>query len=131
LLLIADAVVASGDPAGLWQVVLDKGGDAYVATLRLPDEHDAPLLLRLPRRTVDEAVLAAAGIGLEVTPEGYVAAYADGGGVGTLARSPLSKLAANAVTPEALTAEDRAVALARLEAELERALEVVRRARDS
>lgn len=114
----------------MWQVVLDEGGDAYVATLSLPDQHDARLLLRLPRRTVDETVLAAAGIALEVTPEGHVSAYVDISGR-TLARSPLSILVANAMTPEALTAEDRAVALVQLEAELEQALDVVRRARDS
>lgn len=131
MLLTAGAVVASGDPAGMWQIVLDEGDDAYVATFRLPDHHDAQILLRLPRRTVDEAVLAASGIGLEVTPEGHVAAYVDDGGVGTLARSALSKLVVDAVTPEALTAEDRATALTQLEAELEQALDVVRRARDS
>jgi hypothetical protein len=124
-------VVAWGAPGGAWQITLDESSDSYVVTLRSPAYHGAQLVVRLPRRTIDDAVLAAAGITLELTPEGRVAAYGEGSSGRTLAATALSTLIAEAVAPGSLSAEDGQAVLGRLEAELVRALEVVRRARGS
>ena len=53
-----------------------------------------------PRRAVDDAVLTASGISLEVTLDGSVAAYAESGGVRTLARASLSALIGEAISPD-------------------------------
>ena len=128
-MLTARTVVASVAPIDAWQIALDESGDAYVATLRLPEVHEALVVLRLPRRTIDDAVFAAAGLTLELTPEARVAAYAESGGPRTLVATALSALAAQAVAPDSLTAEEGSVVLGRLEAELVHALEAVQRAR--
>ena len=123
-------VVASGVPAGAWQIELDESGDAYVATLISPDTHQAHLAVRLPRRLVDEVVLASAGIALELTPEARVAAYTEST-ARTLTATTLRALIAQAVASESLSGEEAPAALGRLEAELMGALETVRRARAS
>jgi hypothetical protein len=123
-------VVASGAPAGAWQISLDESGDAYVATLTSAGAHQAHLAVRLPRRLVDEAVLASAGIALELTPEARVAAYAEST-ARTLVATTLRALIAQAVAPEQLSGAEAAAALGRLEAELIGALETVRQARVS
>jgi hypothetical protein len=127
-LLTARMVVASETPTVAWHITVDAGADVYIACLKAPDAHAAETIVRLPRRTVDDAVLAASGITLEVTPDGSVAAYAESG-VRTLVRAPLSALIAEAVSPHALSAEEEPAVLGRLEAELVRALELVRQAR--
>jgi hypothetical protein len=122
-------VVASETPTVAWQITVDAGADVYIACLKAPEAHAAEAIVRLPRRTVDDAVLTASGITLELTPDGSVAAYAESGGARTLARTPLSALIAAAVAPDALSAEEEPAVLERLEAELVRALELVREAR--
>ena len=123
--------MVSPAPAGAWQIGLDEGADAYVATLRSPDVHEPHLIVRLPRRTIDDAVFAAAAITLEVTPEGRVAAYAESGGARTLIAAALHTLIVQAVAPASLSAEEGSSVVDRLEAELVRALDAVRQARRS
>jgi hypothetical protein len=123
-------VVASGVPASAWQIELDESGDAYVATLTSAGAQQAHLAVRLPRRVVDEAVLASAGIALELTPEARVAAYAENT-ARTLTATTLRALISQAVASESLTGEEASAALGRLEAELMGALETVRQARVS
>lgn len=123
--------MASGAPANAWRIELDEGADTYVATLRSPEVHEPHLIVRLPRRAVDDAVLAAAGITLELTPEARVAAYAERISVRTLAATTLRTLILQAIAPESLSAEEASAALGRLEAELMHALEAVRQARAS
>ena len=130
-LLIARFVVASPESAGGWQIGLDEGADAYVATLRSPDVHEPHLVVRLPRRTIDDAVFAAAAVTLEVTPEGRVAAYTESSGARTLIAAALHTLIAQAVAPASLSAEEASGVVDRLEAELVRALDAVRQARHS
>lgn len=127
-MLTARMVVASETPTVAWHITVDAGADVYIACLKAPEAHAAEAIVRLPRRTVDDAVLAASGITLELTPDGSVAAYAESG-VRTLVRAPLSALIAEAVSPDALSAEEEPAVLGRLEAELVRALELVRQAR--
>jgi hypothetical protein len=124
-------VVASDATANAWQIRLDEGADAYVATLRLPEVHEPHLVVRLPRRAVDDAVLASAGITLELTPEARVAAYAERISVRTLAATTLRTLIVQAIAPESLSAEEASAALGWLETELVHALETVRQARTS
>lgn len=121
--------MTAGGPAGAWQIELDASGDAYVATLRAPGHQGPQLLVRVPRRMVDEAVFVGACITLEVTPDGRVAAYAGDSDARTLAASSLSTLIAEALGSAALAPEERPAALARLEGELMHVLELVRRAR--
>jgi hypothetical protein len=130
-LLIARFVVASPAPAGVWQIGLDEGADAYVATLRSPDVRAPHLVVRLPRRTIDDAVFAAAAIAVEVTPDGRVSAYAENSGARTLTAVALYTLIAQAVAPASLSAEEASAVVDRLEAELVRALDAVRQARRS
>ena len=121
--------MASETPTVAWQITVDAGADAYIATLRSPEAHEAHLVVRLPCRTVDDAVLTASGIILEVTPDGIVAAYAESSGVRTLARASLGALIGEAISPDALSGEEQPAVLGKLEAELTRALELVRLAR--
>jgi hypothetical protein len=114
-----------------WQIGLDESIDVYVATFSSPEAHEAQLVMRLPRRTIEDAVFAAAAVTLEVTPEGRIAAYAESNGARTLVAMALSALVGEAVSAEALSAEDRPAVLERFEADLVRALEAVRRARGS
>jgi hypothetical protein len=114
-----------------WQIGLDESTDVYVATFSSPEAHEAQLVMRLPRRTIEDAVFAAAAVTLEVTPEGRIAAYAESNGARTLVAMALSALVGEAVSAEALSAEDRPAVLERFEADLVRALEAVRRARGS
>src|SRR5262249_4985822 len=95
-LLTMRTVVASPAPGGVWHIGLDESADAYVVTLRSPDAHDPPLVVRPPRRTIDDAVFAAAAITLEMTPEGRVAAYAESSGARTLVAVALHELIAQA-----------------------------------
>ena len=118
-------------PADVWQIGLDEGDDAYVATLRSPEIHEPHPVVRLPRRTIEDAVFTAAAIALEVTPDGRVAAYAESGGARTLIAAALHTLIMQAVAPASLSAEEGSAVVDRLEAELVRALEAVRQARRS
>ena len=81
----------------------------------------------LPRAVVDRAVLDAAQVWLEVRLDGTVAAYLDTDSR-TLGSAKLSELIAAAASVDALAAEDDATLIGRLEKELERALDIVRRA---
>ena len=103
-------------------------GDAYVARVRSGVEREPMATLILPRAVVDRAVLDAAHARLEVRLDGMVAAYLDMDSR-TLSSAKLSELIAAAVSAGALAAEDDATLIGRLEAELERALDIVRRAR--
>jgi hypothetical protein len=118
-------------PAGRWLIELDASGDAYVAVFRAPEQRSPQLLVRLPRRTVEDAVFAAAGLKLEVAPDGRVAAYAESSGARTLVASLLSTLIVEALESAALTPEERPAGLARLEGELMHLVELVRRAQAS
>jgi hypothetical protein len=80
-------VVASGAPTGAWQIELDESADVYVATLKEAEHHELVLVVRLPRRGIDDAALQAAGITLEMQPDGTVAAYAQNAGLRTLANA--------------------------------------------
>ena len=103
-------------------------GDAYVARVRSSADREFMATLILPRAVVDTAVFEAAQARLEVTLDGVVAAYLDTDSR-TLSSAKLSELIAAAVCVDALAAEDDPTLIDRLEAELERALEIVRRAR--
>ena len=103
-------------------------GDAYVARVRPSADREPMATLILPRGVVDRAVLDAAQARLEVRLDGMVAAYLDTDSR-TLSCAKLSELIAAAVSVDALAAEDDATLIGRLEAELERALDIVRRAR--
>jgi len=103
-------------------------GDAYVARVRSSAEREPMATLVLPRAVVDREVLDAAQPRLEVRLDGMVAAYLDTDSR-TLSSAKLSELIAAAVSVDALAAEDDPILIGRLEAELERALDIVRRAR--
>lgn len=103
-------------------------GDAYVARVRSSRDREPVATIVLPRAVVDRAVLDAASATLEVRLDGTVAAYLDSDSR-TLSSAKLSELIAAAVSVDALAAEDDAALIGRLEAELERALDIVRRAR--
>lgn len=103
-------------------------GESYVARVRLIGNRQPIAIFNLPRTVVDKAALDAAQPRLEMRLDGTVAAYLDSGGSQTLASSPLSNLIAAAVSTDALVGEDDPALVDRLEAELERALDVVRRA---
>ena len=104
-------------------------GENYVARVRLVGNRQPLATFNLPRTVVDKAVLDAAQPRLETRLDGTVAAYLDSADSRTLTNAPLSELVAAAVSVDALVGEDDPVSVHRLEAELERALEIVRRAR--
>lgn len=106
----------------------DGDGESYVARLRLIGNRQPIATFNLPRTVVDKAVLDAAQPRLEMRLDGTVAAYLDSVGSQTLASAPLSELIAAAVSTDALAGEDDPALVDRLEAELERALDIVRRA---
>jgi hypothetical protein len=122
-------VVASGAPTGAWQIELDESADVYVATLKDAEHHELVLVVRLPRRGMDDVALQAAGITLEMQPDGAVAAYAQNAGLRTLAKAQLSELITAALAAHTLSPEEDPRAPQHLETELLRALEAVRRAR--
>jgi hypothetical protein len=110
------------------EVKLDGSGEGYIASLRRPGTQLPVAMLRLPRSVVENAVLEAVQTVLEVRSDGSVAAYLESGDLRTLSSTALSDLVAAAVSPDALGAEEDGMAtLGRLEAELERALGIVRR----
>jgi hypothetical protein len=103
-------------------------GESYVARVRLIGNRQPIATFNLPRTVVDKAVLDAEQPRLEIRLDGTVAAYLDSAGSRTLASAPLSEMIAAAVSTYALAGEDDPTLVVRLEAELERALEIVRRA---
>ena len=123
--------MASPAPTAVWQIGLDECTDTYLATLRSPEIHEPHPVVRLPRRTIEDAVFTAAAIALEVTPDGRVAAYPESGGARTLIATALHTLITEAVTPASLSGEEGSGVVRRLEAELVRALDAVRQARRS
>jgi hypothetical protein len=110
------------------EVAFALAGDAYVARVRSGAGREPLATLVLPRAVVDRAVLDAAQARLEVRLDGMVAAYLDRDSR-TISSAKLSELIAAAVSVDALAAEEDATLIGRLEAELERALDIVRRAR--
>jgi len=110
------------------EVAFALAGEAYVARIRSSADREPIATLILPRAVVDTAVLGAAQARLEVRLDGMIAAYLDSDSR-TLSSAKLSELIAAAVSVDALAAEDDAALIGRLEAELERALDIVRRAR--
>ena len=108
--------------------VLAGDGEEYTARVRLNGNRQPMATLNLPRMVVDKAVLDAAQPRLEVRLDGTVAAYLDSAGAPTLTNSPLSELIAAAVSADALAGDDDPALVGQLEEELERALEIVRRA---
>ena len=110
------------------EVAFVLAGDAYIARVRSGAEREPMATLILPRAVVDRAVFEAAQARLEVRLDGSVAAYLDADSR-TLNSAKLADLIAAAVSADALAAEDDATLIGRLEAELERALDIVRRAR--
>ena len=126
LLRVARRIVPTDTPT--IEVAFALAGDAYVARVRSSADREPMATLTLPRAVVDRAVLDAAQARLEVRLDGTVAAYLDSDSR-TLSSAKLSELIAAAVSVDALAAEDDAALIGRLEAELERALDIVRRAR--
>lgn len=116
--------MASGVPGNKWEVWLDAGADVYVARLRPPG-----LVVRLPRRTVEAVVFAAAEIALELAPDGCLVVRAENNCMRPLTGAWISALVVNALTPASLEAKGDPTLLPRLEADLETALEAVRHAR--
>ena len=110
------------------EVAFALAGDSYVARVRSCADREPMATLILPRAVVDRAVLDAAQARLEVRLDGMVAAYLDADSR-TLSSAKLSELIAATVSVDALAAEDDAALIGRLEAELEQALDIVRRAR--
>lgn len=110
------------------EVAFALAGDAYVARIRSSADREPMATLILPRAVVDRAVLDSAQARLEVRLDGTVAAYLDWDSR-TLSSAKLCELIAAAVSVGALAGEDDAALVGRLEAELERALDIVRRAR--
>ncbi|MGE0852621.1 MAG: hypothetical protein AB7O44_23840 [Hyphomicrobiaceae bacterium] len=121
--------VASGVPAVSWEIALEAGAEAYTATLRQPGARATQVVVQIPRRVVDDTVLEAAELVLELGADGRIAAYAENAGMRSLASATLSELTAEAISPDTLAGEERPKGLARLEAELLQALELVRQAR--
>lgn len=121
--------MASGVPAVSWELALEASGEAYIATLRQPGAHATQVVVRIPRRIVDDTVLEAAELVLELGADGRIAAYAENAGMRSLASATLSELITEAISADTLAAEERPHGLARLEAELLQALELVRQAR--
>lgn len=107
---------------------LDGDGESYVARIRSAQNRQPIATLNLPRAVVDWAVLDAAQPRLEVRLDGTVASYLDSGDSRTLSSVALSELIATAVSADALAGEDDPALIGRLETELERALEIGRRA---
>jgi hypothetical protein len=134
-LLVADSklggLVGSRASNRGWEISLDESADAYVATFGSPEAYGPQIVVRLPRRTIEDAVFAAATFTLEVTPDGRIAAYAESNSARTLAATALSALIGDAVSHDALGASDDPAVLERLETDLARALEAVRQARRS
>ena len=93
---------------------------------RARDGHSPVIVVRLPRRSLDDVALQAAGITLEVQPDGALAAYAQSAGLRTLVRAGLSDLVAGALSSDPQSEAEDAQAAQKLEAELLRALEAVR-----
>ena len=108
---------------------LDAGADVYVATLCGSGARSAHVIVRIPRSVVDDTVLQATEVLVEMAIDGRILVYADTVGMRSLASTSLGELISAALSPEALAAEERPNDMTRLEAELVRALELVRRAR--
>lgn len=104
------------------------GGEEYIARVRATGSRQPMSTLNRPRMVVDKAVLHAAQPRLEVRLDGTVTAYLDSAGTGTLTSLALSELVAAAASTDALAGEDDPALVGHLEAELERTLEIVRRA---
>lgn len=126
LLRAARRIVPTDTPT--IEVAFALAGDAYVARIRSSAGREPIVTLILPRAAVDRAVLEAAQARLEVRLDGMVATYLEADSR-TLSSARLSELIAAAVAADALAAEDDATLIGRLQAELERALDIVRRAR--
>ena len=107
---------------------LTADGEGCVARIRLSADRHPIATFNLPRAAVDKAVLDAGQARLEVRLDGTVAAYLDVNSR-SLTSARLSELVAAALTEEMLAAEGESAAIDRLEAELERALDLVRRVR--
>jgi hypothetical protein len=123
------AIVPSETNNVRFAFVLEPGGEAYVASFRVSGAGEALASVRLVREIVDLTVLEGAQLEVEVGLDGSVAAYAQTADRRTLTRAPLSQLVAEALAPDLLAAEDDLSELAKLEAELERALALVRTVR--
>lgn len=123
-----DDSVRTNTPAIDVAFFLAADGEDYVAHLRLGADRKPIVILNLPRTAVDSAVLDAAQTRLEVRLDGTVAAYLEVDSR-TLTSAGLSELIAGAVSADSLAADDNPALMSRLEAELERALALVRRAR--
>jgi hypothetical protein len=108
--------------------VLDGDGESYVARIRSAESRQPVATLNLSRAVVDRTVLDAVQPRLEVRLDGTVAVYLDSAVSRTLSSAALSELIAAAVSADALAGEDNPALIDRLKMELERALEVVRRA---
>ena len=121
--------MASGTPAVIWEIAFDAGADTYIATLRSPGARATQVVVQIPRRIIDDTVLEAAELVLELGADGRIAAYAENAGMRSLASATLSELITEAISADTLAAEERPNGLARLEAELLQALEQVRQAR--
>ena len=114
-------------PAFECEVRLDASGEGYLASLRERAAEQTLAVFWLPRAAVEKAVLGATRTVLEARLDGSIAAYLETADLLTLSSSTLSDLIAAAVAPTALAGEDDLGVLGRLEAELERALDIVRR----
>lgn len=121
--------MASGVPAVSWEIALEAGAETYIATLRQPGARATQVIVQIPRRIVDDTVLEAAELVLELGADGRIAAYAENAGMRSLASATLSELITGAISADTLAAEERPHDLERLEAELLQALELVRQAR--
>jgi len=112
---------------GPFGFALSPDGAGYLACYGKEGD-DTPLVrLWLPRQVVDAAVLGVAGLMLDIAADGTVMAYADRAGGQTVARASLKSLIA--VTLELLDRDEDLPWLGSLEAQLERSLAAVKRAR--
>jgi hypothetical protein len=110
------------------EVALSLAGDGYVARVHAVHGGQPIATISLPRAVVDRVVLDAAQARLEVRLDSTASAYADAG-LRTLTNATLCELVSAAASPDAVAGEDNPKLVRSLEAELERALDIVRRAR--
>ena len=104
--------------------LLEAGQDAYVVALSEAKQHDPILRVRIPRRTVEQAVLAVTTFNHELGLDGTVVTYAETARSDNLVATTLMQLVDEAL--ELFSIDDDAADLPKLEAVLENALARVR-----
>lgn len=111
---------------GRLALTLDGGGKAYVATYRAAETSGPLASIVLPREVVEATVFINASVGLELRTDGRLVAFASHTSMQTLACASLSALVGETLRPEFIALEETPNGLIELEAQLVRALVLVR-----